>query len=68
MKNVRKIDIGEELAAIERGECGLCRIGLRHPDDSDCEFAEDWNAYWDRKVKEGSSPVFPLTNKEVDDE
>jgi len=43
-----RIDIEEELAAIERGECPLCRIGARHPyPDSDCPQAPFWAFFWD---------------------
>jgi len=47
MAYATRIDIEEELAAAERGECLLCRIGARHPDDSPCDQAKFWNDWWD---------------------
>lgn len=51
MSYAMRIDIAAELAAAERGECLLCRIESRHPDDSDCRYAKEINAYWDRNAK-----------------
>ena len=44
-----RIDIEEELQAIERGECPLCRLTARHPEDTDCHQGHDINHMWDNR-------------------
>lgn len=42
------IDIQTELDAADRGECLLCRISSRHPDNSKCPRAPEINSFWNR--------------------
>lgn len=48
MSLATRVDIGEEIDAIIRGECCLCRIGGRHGQKSTCEHADYWNNWWTR--------------------
>lgn len=46
-----RIDIAEELAAIQRGECAACRLGANHADTSKCSKAPETWKFWDEKFQ-----------------
>lgn len=48
MNIATRVDFQTELDAADKGECLLCRISVRHPDDSDCPRAPELNAFWNR--------------------
>jgi hypothetical protein len=41
------IQVEEELKAIRRGECPVCRFRLRHPEASRCRHARWYDYLWD---------------------